>query len=92
MEKRKERKKEVLCAQRGGRDTQQHSKGHLLRGVGISAEEMACSLKHLLQKREGLRSYPQNLAKMLGSESRGWNSSAVETEMGRYPEPAGQPF
>lgn len=48
MEKRKERKKEVLFAQRGGRDTQQHSKGHLLRGVGVSAEEMACSLKRLL--------------------------------------------
>lgn len=54
MEKQKERKKEVLCAQRGSHDTQQHSKGHLLRGVGVSAEEMACSLKRLPQKLEGL--------------------------------------
>lgn len=90
MEKQKERKKEVLCAQRGSHDTQQYSKGHLLRGVGVSAEEMACSLKRLPQKLEGLCFDPQNLPKK--KESHSWNSSAMETEMDRYPELAGQPF
>lgn len=89
--KSERRERSILCPERDC-DTQQHSKGHLLRGVSVSAEEMARSLKRLPQKLEGLCFDPQNLPKKPGPESRGWNSSDMKTEMGRYPELAGQPF